>query len=127
MESVLAIDDPRAAGGRASELDRRLDRFRSRIQEQCFVEIRHMRQQPLGENARERRYIHLNEIGKFAIENALQRLAQRRVITTNGEDAKAAQQVEIASALSIVEILPLAATKPDIVADRLEDPNHLLV
>ena len=49
-----------------------------------------MRQEPLGENARERRYIHLNEIGKFAVEDTFQRLAQRGVITPDGEDTKAA-------------------------------------
>src|SRR5260221_7239460 len=90
------------------EFDRRLDRFRAGIREEYLVEVGHAREQPLGQNAGERRHVHLHKIGKLRVENAFQRLAERRMIASDREDAKAAQQVEIASAVAIVEILTLA-------------------
>jgi hypothetical protein len=86
-----------------------------------------VRQQPFREDACERRHVHLHQVRKFGIEHASQRFAQSGVIASDGEDAEAAQQVEIARAFSVVEVLASAATKPDVVADRLEDANHLLV
>src|SRR5215467_7550752 len=109
------------------ELDGRLDRFRPRIREEHLVEIGHAREQPLSEDASQRRHIHLHEIGKFGIEDALQRLTQCRVIAPDSEYAEAAQQIEIALPLAIIEILTSAATKADIVAYRAEDSHHLLV
>jgi hypothetical protein len=49
------------------------------------------------------------------------------VVAADGEDAEATQQVEIPRAFSVVEVLALAAAEPDVVADRFEDANHLLV
>src|SRR5262249_41650029 len=69
----------------------------------------------------------MNQIRKVGIEDALERFAQGRVISSDRKNAKAAQQVEIADALPIVEILPLAAAKADIVSNGFEDPNHLLI
>src|SRR5262249_50883737 len=69
----------------------------------------------------------MNQIRKVGIEDALQRLAQGRVISPDRENTKAAQKVEIADALPIVQILPLAAAKADIVSNGFEDPNHLLI
>src|SRR5215204_2486638 len=49
------------------------------------------------------------------------------MIAPNGEHPEAAQQIQIAAALTVIEILPRAAAKADIVSDRLEYPHHLLV
>ena len=84
-------------------------------------------QQPLRQNAGERRDVHLHEIGQFGVEHALQRLAQRRMIAADREHAKAAQQVEIACPVAIVEILALPFLEADIVADGLKHADHLLV
>src|SRR5262249_54378130 len=84
-------------------------------------------QQPLGEHAGERRDIELNEIGQIGIEHALQRVAQRRMVAPDREHAETAEEIKIACAVAIVEILPLPLLEADIVADGLEHPNKLLV
>ncbi len=71
MKSVLAVDDTGAACGSTRKLNGRLDCFRSGIQEQSLVEVRHVFQEPFGENTRESRDVHLNEIWQLIIENAL--------------------------------------------------------
>jgi len=71
MKSVLAVDDTGAPRGRARKLNGRFDCFRSGIQEQCLVKVRHVFQEPFGENTRESRDVHLNKIWQLIIENAL--------------------------------------------------------
>src|SRR5215470_15955859 len=127
MECMVAVNDPVAAGRGSRKLDGGLDRFGPRICEEHLIEIRHVREQPLGEDAGQGRDIHLYEVGQFGIEDALQRVTQRRMIAPYAEYPEAAQQIEIASALAIVEILPRATTPADIVADRAEDLHHLLI
>ena len=127
VESVAAIDDAGTAGRGARELDRRLDRLRAGIREEHLVEMRHVREQPLGQNAGERRDIHLHEIGQVGIERAFQRRADRRVVAADREDAEAAQQIEIALAIPIVEVLPASLAKPHIISDGPQHPDHLLI
>src|SRR6516164_5846794 len=91
------------------------------------MEIRHARQQSLGENPGQRRNIHLNKIGKIAIKGSAQHFAQDGVVAPDSEDAVAAQQIKVAHTVPIVEILASAATKADVVAYSLQDPDHLLV
>ena len=49
------------------------------------------------------------------------------MVAPDREHAKAGQQVEIARAVAIVEVLPLPLLEADIVADSLENPDELLV
>jgi hypothetical protein len=91
VERVRAIDDARPAGGAARELDRGLDAFGAGIGKEHLVQIGHVFQQPLGQHARQRRDVELHEIGQIAVEHALQRLAQRRMIAANRKNAKTAQ------------------------------------
>jgi hypothetical protein len=49
------------------------------------------------------------------------------MIAAEREDAEAAQQVEIAIARSVEQILAFAGCKAHVEADGLEDPDHLLV
>ena len=127
VEGVAAIHDAAAPGRGARELDRRLDRLRAGIGEEHLVEMRHEREQPLGQNAGERRDVHLHEIRQVGVEHALQRRANRRMIAADREHAEAAQQVEIAVALAVVEVLAASLAKADIIADRPQHPDHLLV
>ncbi len=74
VERMAAIGDAGAAGRGAREFDRGFDAFGAGIGEEDFVEMRHAGEQPLGQYARERRHIHLNEIGQLAIEHLPQRI-----------------------------------------------------
>ena len=49
------------------------------------------------------------------------------MIAADAEHAPAGEQVEVAVALAVEEILPLPRAEADVVADRLQHPHHLLV
>src|SRR5262249_30185714 len=117
---MLAVHDSWPARCRSRKLERCLDRFRSGICEERLVKVRNVREQLLGKNAGERRYIHLHEIGKFAVKNTFQRVAHRRMDAPDRKHPKAAEEIEITGALAVVEILTLTTTKTDIIADRTE-------
>ena len=85
-----AVNDTRPAGGAAREFDRSFDTFRPGIRKKHLVQIRHIFQQALGQHAGQRRNVKLHEIGQVAIEDALQGLAQRRMIPANRKNAKTA-------------------------------------
>ena len=86
-----------------------------------------MFQQPLRQNAGERRNVHLHEVREVAVQHALQRVAQHRMIAPDRKHAKAAEQIEIALIVAIVEILTLAALEANIEADGSQHSNHLLI
>ena len=92
-----------------------------------FSRIRHLPQQPFGQNAGQRRDVHLHEIWQVAVENVLQRIAHARIVAAEREDAKAAQQIEITVAGPVEKILAAAGLEADVEADGLEHPHHLLV
>src|SRR5262249_6161992 len=91
------------------------------------VEIGNARNEPFGQYAGERRHVHLDEVGQFRLEDALQGLAYDRMVAADREDAEPAEQVEIARAGAVVEILTGAAAEADVVADGPEHSYHLLV
>ena len=91
VEGVRAVHDAGPAGGAAGELDRGFDTFRAGIGKKHLVQIGHVFQQPFGQHAGERRNVELHEIGQVAVEDALQRLAQRRMVAANRKNAKTAQ------------------------------------
>ena len=127
MEGMAAIGDAAAPGGGAGELDRRLDCLGAGIGEEHLVEMRHQREQPLGQDAGERRDVHLHEIRQVGVEHALQRGANRRVVAADREHAEPAQQVEISVVVAIVEVLAASLAKAYVISDRLENADHLLV
>jgi hypothetical protein len=49
------------------------------------------------------------------------------VIAADGEDPEAAQQVEVAPVIAVIEILALAALEPDVESDRPQHAHELLV
>ena len=86
-----------------------------------------MFQQAFRQNAGQRRNIELNEVRQIGVEHAFQRRPQRRMVPPDGKNAKSAQQIEIAIAGAVVEVLALALLEADIVADGLEDADELLI
>ena len=127
VKGVFAGQDFRAPGRRTCELDRRLDRLGAGIGKEHLVEIGRLRQQPLRQNARERRNVHLDQIGQFGVENAFQRGPQGRMIAADAEHAEAAQKVEIARSRPVIEILAGAPPEADVITDGPEHPDHLLI
>src|ERR1700689_3837422 len=127
MECMGAVHDARAVGGAAREFDRSLDALGAGVGKKHLVEIRHVFEQPLGMHARKGRDVELHQIGQVAVEHALERFAQRRMIAANRKNAEPAQQVEITRTVAIEQILALTLLKTDIVADRLQDAYELLV
>ena len=127
MERVTAIDNSRAAGRDTGKFDRRLDGLGPGIGEEHLVQIRHKPQQALGQNAGENRYVHLHEIGQFAVEHGIESVANCRMITPDGEHTPPAQKVEILRALLVVQILPDAALVSLIEPNGPEHMDHLLV
>ena len=127
MKGVLAGQDFRAAGRRAGELDRRFHRLGAGIGKEHLVQIGRFRQQPLRQNARQSRNIHLHEVRQFGVENAFQGGPQGRMIAADAEHAETAQQIEIARPGPVIEILADAAPKADVVADGPQHPDHLLI
>ena len=86
-----------------------------------------MPQQPLGQDAGERRHIHLDEIGQVAVEHVLERVAHMRMVAAEREHAEAAQQVEIAGVGVVKKILAPAGREADVEADGLQHPHHLFI
>ena len=91
MECMGAVHDARAVGGAAREFDRGFDTFRPGIGKKYLVQIRDIFQQAFGQYARQRRYVQLHQVGQVAIEDALQGLAQGRMIAADRKNAKPAQ------------------------------------
>jgi len=74
------------------EFDRSLDTFCPGIGKKTLIQIRHIFQQTLRQHAGERRNVELHEdLGRSAVENALQGLAQRRMVAANRKNAKTAE------------------------------------
>jgi hypothetical protein len=91
VERMRAVHDARPAGGAACELNRSFDTFCPRIRKKDLVQVGDVFQQTFGQYARQRGHIELHEVGQVAIEDALQCLAQRRMVPANRKNAKTAQ------------------------------------
>ena len=66
-------------------------------------------------------------LGRSLSSTLFQRVAQRRMVAADAEDAEAAQQIEIARARGIEQILTRAAAELDVIADGPQHADHLLV
>ena len=91
MESVRAVYDAGAAGSTAREFDGSLDTFRAGVRKEHLVQIRNEFQQTFRQHTGKCGYVELNEIRQVAIKDALQRLAQRRMVPPNRKNAKSTQ------------------------------------
>src|ERR1051326_8491546 len=104
---MIAIDNARPPGRTSGEFDRSFDTFRAGIRKKDLIQIWHMAEQPFGQHAGKRGYVQLHEIRQVAVEHALQGIAQHRMVAANRKNAKSAEQVQVASAATIEEILTL--------------------
>jgi hypothetical protein len=86
-----AVDDTRPAGRATREFDRSFDAFCPGIGKKDLIQIGHVFQQAFGQHAGQRRNVELHQVREVAIEDALQGLAQRRMIPSDCKNAKSAQ------------------------------------
>ena len=118
---MLAEQDALPAGGGAAELHRRFDRLGAGIAEEQLFHAGEARQQALGEQAAQQRDVHLHQVRQLGCQGLLQGADHRRMVAPDREDAEAAQQVEIAIALLVVEI---GAEAPGVVAVEADGAQH---
>ena len=104
-----------------------LDGLGAGVRKEHLLEIGRVGEQPLRENAGEHGDVHLDEVRQIAAEHRLQRVTQYGMVAADGEHAPATEEIEVLVALAVEQILALAGTKADIVADRLQHADHLLV
>ncbi len=74
--------------------------------------------QRLGEQAAQERAIHLHHVRKIHVENVANCLRHLRMIASDGKHAKATQQIKIAVAFLVPEILALGLGVDDVEPDR---------
>ena len=128
MERVVAVEDPRAPGRAARELDRGLDRLGARVGVDDRVEpgggARH---ELLGQHARQQRQAHRGERRRVGHERGDQLLAHAGVIAAQREHPEPRQQVEPALAGVVDQVGALAAHPGAVVAERAQDAAELRV
>lgn len=82
VEGVGAVEDPGAAGGVAGEFQGRLDRFGAAVPEEDPVQVRAVREQPLGQQSGQRLAVEAGQIGERGVQDVVQRLAYDGVVLT---------------------------------------------
>ena len=126
MEAVVAVDDPRAGGRGAGELQRRLDRLRARVREHDGAEVRRgAAQQLLREHARQGGDAHLRQRRGVGGQEALELRADRGVVAADREHAVAPEHVEIAVAVRVDQVRALTVRPGAVEADRAQNAAQL--
>ena len=107
---------------------RRLDGLGAGVaEEQSLDLLRAARDQLLGQQSRQQRAVHLHHAGQVGVEGLVQRVLDHRVRATQGEDAEAAQHVEVAIAVVVEEVAALAALVETVETERRDDLGELRV
>ncbi len=128
VEGVLGVEDPRAPGRRARDLDRRLDRLRAAVRRHHRADARRRaREQLLGEHAAEQRHAELRQVAGPRGHRLLHGRDRLGVVAPDREHAIAAEQVEVALAALVDQVRALAAAPRLVEAERPQDPAHLRV
>src|SRR2546423_3663096 len=128
MEGVLAGDDPRPAGRRAAELQRRFDRLGAGAREEHAPERRgRALEQCAREQTRERRDTELHFARRLQLESLNERRPDARVVAADVVHPEAAEQVEKPRAVRVVEIRTLRPLPASVEADRPEQTHELRV
>jgi hypothetical protein len=127
VERIGAVDDPAAAGRKARELERGLDRLRPAVAEVDPIEVWRLREQPLGEDAGQRRRVKLGEVGELGVDHVMHGPLDHRVVAPQREHAEAGQHVEVVVALVVVKVGALGPRIDLVEADRVQHLRQLRV
>ena len=125
---MLGVEDAWATGRRASQLDRRLDRFSAAVGGDHRLDPRRRaRHELLGEHAWQEGDAELGEAGGLCVECLAERFHDGRMAAPHGEHAVAAEQVEIALAGGVDQMRALTVAPIAIEAERAHDPPELAI
>ena len=128
VEAVVDREHARAFRRCAAELERRLDRLGAGAREEHPLEPgRRACQQRLGEESRQRGDAELHGAGRVELERLDQRRPNARVVAADVVHPEAAEHVEIAGAVRVVEVGAVRARPRAVEADRAQDADELRV
>ena len=118
MIGTFLSEDLWAFGGGAGKLEGPFHGFGARVAKEAGIARRaEFFDKSFSEETGEDRAVHLNHVGEVEIQNIADRFLNRGVITTNVEDAVAAEEVEVVLAVEIVEVGAFSAGIDFIKAD----------
>ena len=126
MEAVAGVEDPRAPGGGAGELDRPLDRLGAGVGGHHRGDpCRGARDERLGQHARKDRHAELGEVRAVRVDQLAQRGDDIGVVAPDREGPVAAEQVEVARPVGVDQVRSFAAHPDAVEAERANDPPEL--
>ena len=127
VEGVVAVEDGRAAGRGAAELDRRLRGLGAGVAEEQLRQPGHVAGEALGEQAGEQGHVELDQSGQLAAQHLLERAGHGRVVAPEREHAEPAQQIQVAVAVGIEQMRPLGTHIIHGEAEGAQDAQQLRV
>ena len=128
MEGVVEMEHPRAARGRAGELDGGLDGLGSAVGGDHRRDAAgRALQKLLRQDAGQQRDAELREVGRAGLHHGLDRRDHVGMVSSHGEGAVAGEQVEIALAAVVDQVSALAGDPVSVVPQRPHDPPQLRV
>ncbi|CAM5324373.1 hypothetical protein SAFG77S_00079 [Streptomyces afghaniensis] len=127
MEGVRAVQDSGSAGDEAGELQRSLDGLRSAVAEEHPVQVRAVREQLLGQQARQRLAVEPGEVGEPGVQDVVQRLAHHGVVAAQAHHPEPGEHVQVVVAVRVVEVGALGALVDLVEADGVQHARELVV
>ncbi len=128
VEGMLDADDPLPARRGAAQLERGLDRLGAAGGEERLADRRgRAPDELLGEERRDEGDAHLRRVRRLPLHRLDQPVAHARVRAADVEHAEAAQPVEVAVPVGVVEVRALGAGPVAVEPDRAQDTHHLRI
>ena len=126
MVGVVEGDDAFFSGGAAGEFECAFDGFCAAVAEEDGVEVwgallGEALDEGFGEEAAEEGGVHLDHVGEVEVEGVADGLLCDGVVAADVEDAEAGEEVEVAVAFLVVEVLALGAGVDFVEADHALD------
>ena len=125
---MLRVQHARPFGRRPRDLDRRLNRLGARVGghhrgDACW----RPREQRLREHAAQERHPQLRQVAGAPRHHLLYGGDRLGMVAPDREDPVAAEQIQVAPALGVDQVGPLASLPHPVEAQRSQDPPHLRI